>query len=75
MAFAVSTTELILTATGDVFEVPDQDIVPPTARVKSYAVGERDGWVWLWIGQYEPKPIPAISNLPYFDDSDWAGTL
>ena len=31
-------------------QVPGQDQVPPQACVRAYPVAERDGWVWLWIG-------------------------
>ena len=58
---------------GRCIEVPGQDMVPPAARVKSYPAAERDGWVWVWIGQSGPKPVSAIPSLPYFDNSDWAG--
>ena len=64
---------LLFDGDGRCVEVPGQDIVPLATRVKSYPVAERDGWMWVWICQSEPKPVSEIPSLPYFDNNDWAG--
>ncbi len=35
---------------GACVEIPGQDIVPPNAKVRSYPVIERHGWIWVWMG-------------------------
>jgi len=47
---------------GACVEIPGQTLIPPKARVKSYAVTEKDGWVWVWMGDAataDPALIPA----------------
>ncbi|EZP71098.1 putative iron-sulfur protein [Sphingomonas paucimobilis] len=49
--------------TGQCIQIPGQDKVPAQARVQSYAVVERDGWVFVWGGD----PATADSGrLPNF---------
>ncbi len=58
---------------GSCVRVPGQDIAPPQARVRTYPTTERDGWVWIWIGEpanADPATVPA---LPYFGVPGWAG--
>src|SRR5438552_3769362 len=41
---------------GKCIEVPQQDIIPSTALVRSYPVVEQDCWVWIWMGE------PALAD-------------
>lgn len=46
--------------------VPSQDTIPPRARVKSYPVVERHGWIWVWMGDADraaSTPVPDYSRL------------
>lgn len=64
---------LVFGADGICIRVPGQDQAPPQACVRAYPVVERDGWVWLWIGdpaKADPATVPA---LPFFGVSEWAG--
>lgn len=64
---------LLFNGEGTCIEVPGQEQVPPQACVRTYPVAERDGWVWVWIGEAahaDPATVPA---LPYFGVPDWAG--
>ena len=36
---------------GVCVEIPGQSLIPPKARVRSYSVVERHGWVWVWMGE------------------------
>lgn len=45
---------------GRCVEVPGQDDVPPGARVRSYPVRERYGFVWVWMGD----PARAADSEP-----------
>src|SRR6266699_75547 len=56
---------------GKCVEVPGQDLIPPTAVIRSYPVVEQDCWVWLWMGDpalADPVLIPAALG---HDDPGW----
>jgi len=56
---------------GKCVELPGQDIIPSTAKVRSYPVIERDCWVWVWPGDpalADPALVPAALN---HGDPDW----
>ena len=58
-------------ATGKVVWVPGQR-VPPEARVRSYPIVEKHGYVWIWMGDpalADPKDAPAFT---WNDDPQWA---
>jgi vanillate O-demethylase monooxygenase subunit len=47
---------------GACIEVPGQTLIPPKARVRTFPVVERHGWIWVWMGEAEladPDLIPA----------------
>lgn len=53
-------------AEGRCLAVPSQSLVPPTARVHSYPVEERYGWIWIWMGEparADAALIPDFSKL------------
>lgn len=45
--------------------------VPRKARVDSYPVEERHGWVWVFIGDLAEPERPPIPPLPEFDAAGW----
>ncbi|MDH7796138.1 MULTISPECIES: aromatic ring-hydroxylating dioxygenase subunit alpha [unclassified Beijerinckia] len=60
--------------TGQCVRVPSQERVPSRAKVKSYPIVERHGWVWIWMGAAEaadPTKIPDFSKL---SDPQYAAT-
>jgi phenylpropionate dioxygenase-like ring-hydroxylating dioxygenase large terminal subunit len=59
-------------ADGACLRVPGQQTPPPTC-VRAYPVEERDGWVWLWIGDPAKADASTIPSLPYFGVPEWAG--
>lgn len=61
---------LLFDPSGRVVEIPGQDLVPSQARVKSYSVVERHGWVWVWMGEADAadeKLIPPVVGLDHPD--------
>ena len=57
---------LIMGGDGRCVRVPSQAVAPPNARIKSYPVAERYGWVWVWMGEFEradPALIPDFGLL------------
>ena len=56
---------------GACVEIPGQDRIPPTARVKSYPVVERDALIWIWMGDpalADPATAPAYE---YHSSDKW----
>lgn len=55
--------------------VPGQDIVPPKAKVNSYPLVEKHGYVWIWPG--DPAGATDLSSIPEFlyrsGDPAWDG--
>ncbi len=61
---------LLFAPDGRCIEIPGQDRIPPQAKVRSYTVAERHGWVWVWLGEApadEGLLPPAIAG----DHPDW----
>jgi phenylpropionate dioxygenase-like ring-hydroxylating dioxygenase large terminal subunit len=54
---------LLFDDAGLVVEIPGQDVIPPNARVRSYPVAVRHGWVWGWMGdpaRADPEMLPGF---------------
>ena len=61
-----------LGASGCCEEIPGQERIPPTMRVRSYPVVERNRWIWIWMGDpaaADPNDIPQTWSLGH---PDWA---
>ena len=57
---------LIYDRTGTCIKVPGQKRIPKGARVRSYPVVDRHGYVWIWMGDPESadeSTIPDFSRL------------
>jgi len=58
--------------TGKCVEIPMQENIPPTARVRSYPVVERHRWVWVWMGDPGRADESLLPNTHWLDDPAWA---
>ncbi|MGH7290254.1 MAG: Rieske 2Fe-2S domain-containing protein [Myxococcota bacterium] len=59
---------LVFGRDGACVRVPGQDRVPPSARVRSYPVVEKDGFVWIWMGDAQAADPAQIIDYPYHAD-------
>ncbi len=59
---------------GQCVKVPGEDRIPPDARVKSYAVHEKCGVVWIWMGDPAKADISQVPDLPWLESPDWVAT-
>ena len=57
--------------TGACVRVPGQDLIPATARIKSYPLIERHKWLWIWMGDPALADPAAIPDYHWFDDPNW----
>ena len=63
---------LLYDATGAVIWAPGQDRLPSGARVRSFPVVEKHGWIWIWMGDRalaDPAAAPAYDK---YDHPQWA---
>lgn len=55
--------------------VPGQSVLPPRAKVRSYPLVERHGYLWIWMGA--PEAATDTSSIPEFlyrsDHPEWDG--
>lgn len=58
-------------STGKCVRIPGQDMVPPTAKVRSYPVVERYHWVWIWMGDPALADPAKIVDYHWLDDDNW----
>jgi len=59
-------------ADGICVEIPAQDRIPATARVKTFRVVEQGTFLWIWMGD-EAKCDPAlIPQTPWMESPEWA---
>jgi vanillate O-demethylase monooxygenase subunit len=57
--------------TGKCVKVPSQDMVPASARVRSYPVVEKNHWIWLWPGDPAKADPALIEDFHWMDDPAW----
>lgn len=55
-------------ADGACVEIPGQDMIPATARVRAYPVEERHSWIWVWLGDPARADPALIPQAVGFDD-------
>jgi phenylpropionate dioxygenase-like ring-hydroxylating dioxygenase large terminal subunit len=63
---------LVYDRTGRVVWAPGQDKLPHGARVRTYPMVEKHGWLWIWMGDpalADPKDAPAYDK---YDHPRWA---
>src|SRR5262249_53285941 len=56
---------------GKCIEIPQQDIIPSTAVVRSYPVVEQDCWMWVWMGDPALAERALIPRALNHNDPDW----
>ncbi|HEY8267842.1 MAG TPA: aromatic ring-hydroxylating dioxygenase subunit alpha [Xanthobacteraceae bacterium] len=60
--------------TGACVEIPGQDMIPRNAKVRSYPITEKYGWVWIWMGDPARADLALIPNWWWCEHKDWAFT-
>ncbi len=52
--------------------VPAQTTIPERARVRSFPVLEKDGWVWVWTGEASEADPASAPDTHWMNDPGWA---
>jgi len=55
--------------------VPGTQPIPSTARVRSYPVAERYGFIWVWMGEPALADAGTIFRIEHWDDPAWGRTV
>jgi len=58
-------------ADGRCVRVPGQDRIPPSARVDHFPTEERNGILWIWMGDPDRADPDRIFDLPQFHEPGW----
>ena len=61
-------------ADGKCIEIPGQDMVPEKARIKKYPTKEKNGAVWIWMGDPEKADESLIPETISPDSDEWIFT-
>ena len=56
--------------TGRCVEIPGQERIAGTARVRAYPIVERQQFVWIWMGDPKRADVAAILDYPYHDQPE-----
>ena len=56
---------------GKCIEIPGQEKIPDKVKVRSYPVAERDGWIWIWMGDPARADEDEISRVIGPDRPEW----
>jgi phenylpropionate dioxygenase-like ring-hydroxylating dioxygenase large terminal subunit len=59
---------LVFNGKGQCVEIPGQDAIPPMAHIKHYPVVERQGFLWIWMGDPARADESQIIDWPFHDD-------
>ncbi len=57
--------------TGKCVRVPGQDMIPQSARVRTFPVVERYHWIWIWMGDPALADPAKITDFHWLDDPNW----
>lgn len=62
---------LLFDGTGRVIEIPAQDMIPKKACVRSYPVAEKNGWIWVWMGEPAKADHALLPPVYGIRNPDW----
>lgn len=57
---------------GQCIEIPNQERIPPQAKVRTFPVVEQHRWVWVWMGDPAKADPALIPDTHWLDDPEWA---
>ena len=60
-------------ATGQCVDVPGQDSIPPSARVRQYPVVAKNRWVFVWMGDPQKADTALLPDNFSNNDPHWRG--
>jgi len=64
---------LLFNDQGEVIQIPGQDTVASSFRVRSYAIAAKGGMIWVWMGDAAQANEADIHDFAPLSDSQWRG--
>jgi phenylpropionate dioxygenase-like ring-hydroxylating dioxygenase large terminal subunit len=64
---------LVFDSSGRCVEVPGQDTISPSLKVKSYKVDDSTGLIWIWMGDPALADVATIPGFAYLNKPGWHG--
>lgn len=65
---------LVFNPNGECIEIPNQENIPPSAKVQSFNLVEQDGLLWIWVGNPDLADASTIPVCPWLESPEWVGT-
>ncbi|MET0292427.1 MAG: aromatic ring-hydroxylating dioxygenase subunit alpha [Steroidobacteraceae bacterium] len=62
---------VVFAGSGECRQIPNQDVIPPQARVRAFPLVEKDQMLWIWIGDPAKADASLIVDYPYHGDPAW----
>lgn len=62
---------LVFDTEGKCIEIPNQDNIPPSTRVRSFPLVEKDNLVWIWPGEVMLADENLIPSCYWLDSPSW----
>ena len=56
---------------GRCIEIPGQELIPATARVRTYPAVQKHSWIWVWMGDPAKADEALIPAAVGFEDANW----
>lgn len=56
---------------GKCIRIPGQEIIPASAKIRSYPISESMGLAWIWMGASELAAQIPVYDLAQYHDPDW----
>ncbi|HUN52213.1 MAG TPA: Rieske 2Fe-2S domain-containing protein, partial [Candidatus Sulfotelmatobacter sp.] len=60
---------LVFDGSGQCVRVPGQERIAGRTRVRSYPTVEKDGFIWIWMGEAARADAGRIIDYPYHNDA------
>ncbi|HLS43144.1 MAG TPA: aromatic ring-hydroxylating dioxygenase subunit alpha [Paenalcaligenes sp.] len=57
---------------GSCVRIPGQEMIPASAKVRTYPVHENMGMVWIWMGDPELADTSKVFDLEQYHDPAWS---
>ena len=58
-------------SSGTCVKIPSQERIPPSAKVKSFPIVEKNHWMWIWMGDAAKADPKLIEDFHWMDDPSW----
>ncbi len=56
---------------GQCVAIPMQDTVSKKIKIKSYALIEKNGFIWIWMGNPDEADISSLPHPEWLGSADW----